>query len=106
MKLEEGEELKGFMLSCEQNREKQAVKDAFNFLNEFIDKLYPNLEPTGPHKKHNTGQHESLESELLQLKRKENRVLFSLDTGVKVSQPTRSALSSSRSTHPSPMWIR
>ncbi len=63
MKLAEGEEVKGFLLSCEQNREKQAIKDAYNFLNEFIDKLYPDLEPEGPHKKQNMGN-ASLEAEI------------------------------------------
>ena len=82
-------------MSCEQNREKQAIKDAYNFLNEFIDKLYPDLEPTGPQKKQNKGT--SLEDEIKEIKKKENRVLFSIDTNVKVFILLFSASSSSKS---------
>jgi|JI6StandDraft_1071083.scaffolds.fasta_scaffold01124_18 hypothetical protein len=43
MKLAAEEECKGFLLTCEQNREKQAIRDAYNFLGEFIEKVYPDL---------------------------------------------------------------
>ena len=43
MKLAAEEECKSFLLTCEQNREKQAIRDAYNFLGEFIEKVYPDL---------------------------------------------------------------
>lgn len=59
---------------CEQGREKQAVKDAYNFLGEFIDKIYPDLH----------GHHQNLDAELKHLQDKGSRVLYNIDTNVKV----------------------
>ena len=77
MKLAAEEECKGFLLTCEQNREKQAIRDAYNFLGEFIDKVYPNLTNGGK-------DMTSLEDEIKEMQNKRSRVLFNLDTNVKV----------------------
>lgn len=36
--------LKGFLITCNTGTEKRWIKEAFNVLNEFTEKLYPNLE--------------------------------------------------------------
>ena len=35
--------LQGFIISTDQNREKNALKEAYNFLNDYLDTLYPSL---------------------------------------------------------------
>ena len=43
-----GQEIKGglvgFLVTCEQNKEKRCVKELFNVLNDFTDKVYPDLD--------------------------------------------------------------
>lgn len=36
--------LKGFFVTCKTGTEKRAIKELFNVLNEYTDKLYPNIE--------------------------------------------------------------
>lgn len=37
--------LKGFIIMCDLKREKNAIKEAYNFLNEEMEVLYPNIQP-------------------------------------------------------------
>ena len=34
----------GFLATCDSSKEKRAVKELFNLLNDWVDKLYPNLD--------------------------------------------------------------
>ena len=34
----------GFLITCEASKEKRCVREVFNMLNDFVDKVYPNLD--------------------------------------------------------------
>ena len=36
--------IKGFFVTCDASKEKRCIKEVFNVLNDFVDKLYPNLD--------------------------------------------------------------
>ena len=36
--------LSGFLVTCEGNKEKRCIKEVFNVLNEFVEKVYPGLD--------------------------------------------------------------
>ena len=36
--------IKGFLLTCDVNAEKRAIKEIFNLLNAYVEKLYPSLD--------------------------------------------------------------
>ena len=43
-----GEEIKngqcGFLVTCDQNKEQRCVKELFNLLNDWVEKLYPDID--------------------------------------------------------------
>lgn len=36
--------LTGFLVTCEGNKEKRCIKEVFNVLNEFVERVYPDLD--------------------------------------------------------------
>jgi hypothetical protein len=67
--------LTGFLCTCDGNKEKRCIKEVFNVLNEFVEKVYPNLDIKTLLKDHipeeepvATKTTESLDDELKQLK--------------------------------------
>lgn len=36
--------LTGFLITCESSKEKRCVREVFNVLNDFVDKVYPDLD--------------------------------------------------------------
>ena len=39
-------QMQGFIISTDQNRERNALKEAYNFLNEYCESIYPDLKKT------------------------------------------------------------
>lgn len=68
--------LAGFLVTCEGNKEKRCIKEVFNVLNEFVEKVYPDLDLKTLLKDHVEKEDEnvtkqkveSLDDELKQLK--------------------------------------
>ena len=36
--------IKGFFITCDMSKEKRCIKEVFNVLNDFVDKIYPDLD--------------------------------------------------------------
>ena len=36
--------IQGFLITCDMNKEKRCIKEMFNVLNDFTEKLYPDLD--------------------------------------------------------------
>jgi hypothetical protein len=43
--------MSGFLVTCDANKEKRCVKEIFNVLNDWVEKLYPELDVQGIVKK-------------------------------------------------------
>lgn len=75
--------MQGFIISTDQNRERNALKEAYNFLNEYCESIYPTLK--GQEKEEEVGQtvQQGLEKELAQLNSQEEKVFYQFQTGIK-----------------------
>ena len=56
------ENLNGFLIFTDKNKEKNSIRDAYNILNDYVDDLYPNL--------NNSNENKNLEDEIKKLKKK------------------------------------
>lgn len=85
------DEMSGFVCTCDQNREKLAIREAYNILNEYSEKVYGPLEEmeensdlenkdVEPKKEEET----TLESELKKLRDLKKRPFQQVDIGVSV----------------------
>ena len=67
------ENLNGFLIFTDKNKEKNSIRDAYNILNDYVDDLYPNL--------NNSNENKNLEDEIKNLKRK--KFFFNFETHCK-----------------------
>eukprot|EP00744_Colponema_vietnamica_P005087 GILI01007489.1.p1 GENE.GILI01007489.1~~GILI01007489.1.p1 ORF type:complete len:377 (+),score=113.48 GILI01007489.1:96-1133(+) len=77
--------MKGFIFTCDPQREKLCVKDAYYILNRYVARLYPELEFEDAPEEQAEGEtvSDALEKELKDLKKHKNRHFFVVDTGCK-----------------------
>ena len=66
------ENLNGFLIFTDKNKEKNSIRDAYNILNDYVDDLYPNL---------NSNENKNLEDEIKNLKKK--KFFFNFETHCK-----------------------
>ena len=79
------ETVKGFLLFTDKNKEKNALRDAFNILNDTVDELYPTLLDDEQNKKEistNNDTLNNLEAELTKLKQNK-KLFYNFNTGCK-----------------------
>ncbi|EGR31874.1 hypothetical protein IMG5_100230 [Ichthyophthirius multifiliis] len=83
--------MRGFVLMCDRDREKNAVKDAYNFLVNLIEQHYPDIQQKVQNKKVKLNENEEikintndiLDQELNELKQQKNKLLYNVNTDVK-----------------------